>query len=283
MTKFKLDSIIVNGTACSNTNSNSIFESYVESRKKLDKLPKAYKKDEQSVLLSLFKESHYQKTNNAFFRKHDSANDALISYWISKVKNLAHLYISMNDIPEFSGITKQEIMDIARNTSDVSYIKNIESTLASKGIILVIEPSISGLKTDGAIFKATSGHPVIAMSLRYKRLDNFWFTLMHELAHLHLHYDDLDGYIVDDFDVKSTDIIELEANKLAGDALIPRHLWRTCHARKDLKPESVESFATKNNVHPAIVAGRIRREKDDFSLFSKIVNKVKVQEVLFDE
>ena len=34
-----------------------------------------------------------------------------------------------------------------------------------------------------------NGAPVAALTLRYDRLDNFWFTLLHELAHIALHMD----------------------------------------------------------------------------------------------
>ena len=32
-----------------------------------------------------------------------------------------------------------------------------------------------------------TGCPVIGLTLRYDRLDNFWFVLLHELGHVFLH------------------------------------------------------------------------------------------------
>ena len=55
------------------------------------------------------------------------------------------------------------------------------------GIILIVEPHLPKTYLDGAAFLTPSGNPVIAMTLRYDRIDNFWFVLMHELAHVSKH------------------------------------------------------------------------------------------------
>ncbi len=59
--------------------------------------------------------------------------------------------------------------------------------LATRNIHFVIEPHLTKTYLDGAAFLSPQGYPVIAMTLRYDRADNFWFTLMHELAHVVLH------------------------------------------------------------------------------------------------
>ena len=60
--------------------------------------------------------------------------------------------------------------------------------LAESGIRFVIVESLSSAKIDGVCFWLNSTSPVIGMSLRYDRIDNFWFVLRHELEHvLRLH------------------------------------------------------------------------------------------------
>ena len=283
MTECKFDSLIINGKANGKTTNEMVYDAYLESSKQYKELPAKLRKDSDRVRLDLFKETCSQKENGFLFRKTNNANDALISHWISKVKRVAYLYASYNDLVEFSGFTKTDAKDIADNNNDVEYLKNIESELARKGIIFIIEPSISGLKLDGVVFKIESGNPVIAMSLRYNRLDNFWFTLMHELAHIVLHIEKIDSYIIDDLDQESTELIELEANKLAGNLLIPRNVWRSCAVRRDRKLDSILAFSKDNNVHPAIVAGRLRKETDNYEIFSNIINDIDVREVLSSE
>lgn len=68
------------------------------------------------------------------------------------------------------------------------------------------------------------------MSLRLKNLDSFWFTLLHELAHIVLHYDLLKEPIIDYFDEENQNEIckvEQQANRLARDTMIPKAFWRT--------------------------------------------------------
>jgi HTH-type transcriptional regulator/antitoxin HigA len=283
MSDFKFDSLIINGKADSKTDSKAIFESYIESQAQLEQLPNKFKHDKNLVHLNLFKEVHFQKSNNLLFRKSGSSKDALVNFWLSKVKNLAYLYCDFNKLPGFTGLSETELTSIAKGNTDPRYIRNLEKDLSEKGVILIVEPAVAGLKLDGAVFKLDSGHPVVAMSLRYKRLDNFWFTLMHELSHIALHYDQLDSYIIDDLDSKSEELIELEADKLALNSLIPRNIWRTCAARRDLKAESVIRFAEQNNVHPAIVAGRIQHEINDYKKLSSLTNGFDTREILFSE
>src|SRR5262249_26500342 len=59
--------------------------------------------------------------------------------------------------------------------------------LLRSGIILVIERHLPRTHVDGAATILENGTPVIGLSLRYNRLDNFWFCLFHELAHIALH------------------------------------------------------------------------------------------------
>ena len=106
---------------------------------------------------------------------------------------------------------------------------------------------------------------------------------MHELSHIVLHYDRLDSYIIDDFDTKNEDIIEKEADSMALNAMIPRNIWRTCNARRDLDELSVRSFSEKFNIHPAIVAGRIQHEIGNYKKLSSLTNNVNTREILFNE
>ncbi|EGQ8409837.1 hypothetical protein CGT72_07110 [Vibrio cholerae] len=283
MTKSKFDELIVNGDAGKSNTSRDIFDSFLESQVQFESLPEKLKTDPNTVKLNLLREVHSRKSSFTLFRKQETTNTALVNYWLSRVKNLANLSLAMNNIPKFEGLTTQDLKEFARANIDPQYLKKIELELAHKGIIFVAEPSVDGLKTDGAVFKLSTGHPVVAMSLRYKRLDNFWFTLMHELAHVALHYDQIDGYIVDDLESSSEELIELEADKLAGDSLIPRNIWRTCHARRDFKESSVISFSEQHGIHPAIVAGRIQKETNDYRKFSSLTNKFDTREILFGE
>ncbi|WP_053811833.1 ImmA/IrrE family metallo-endopeptidase [Vibrio parahaemolyticus] len=212
------------------------------------------------------------------YRKRDDASDVLVTYWLSRVKSIAYLYGSVNDIPQFETITKEEIKELIYLSQDTNNLSALESILAKKGIIFVLEQALPKLKTDGSVFINENGHAVIALSLRYNRLDNFWFTLVHESAHLFLHREQLTTPIIEDFDVLATSLIEKQADKLAKELMIPRHLWRNCPCNYEHGDKVLKAFAAEVGVHPTIVAGRLRRDLNKYNLYSGIINEFDVRE-----
>ncbi len=86
---------------------------------------------------------------------------------------------------------------------------------------------------------SNSGHPVIGMTLRYDRLDNFWFVLLHELGHIFLHlFNGLRFDFFDEEDGSEADQIEREADKFALDTLIPPEAWNQCLSRFAMTAEA---------------------------------------------
>ena len=76
--------------------------------------------------------------------------------------------------------------------------------LAKHGIPLIIEPHLPHTYLDGAAILVFSDRPIIGMTLRHdSRLDNFWFTLMHELAHVALHSGQENTEFIDDLDIEA--------------------------------------------------------------------------------
>jgi len=73
--------------------------------------------------------------------------------------------------------------------------------------------------------------PVIGLTLRHDRIDNFWFTLLHELAHLVEHYQVLsstDHVFFDELDIETDDEIEAQADRLAKNSLVPSKFAKIC-------------------------------------------------------
>ena len=144
--------------------------------------------------------------------------------------------------------------------------------LLKHGIVLVVEPHLPGTRLDGAAVLDVDGTPVIGMTLRHDRLDNFWYTLLHECAHIIKHLTRPDQVFVDDIEGShDTDVHEIEANRLARDTLISQEDWRHSDANRLKTPEAIVGLAEKLKIHTAIVAGRIRRETGNYKLFSSLV------------
>src|SRR5205085_2940356 len=108
-------------------------------------------------------------------------------------------------------------------------------------------------------------------TLRYDRLDNFWFCLMHELAHVARHLGPQNVEFFDDLDADAKDAKEQEADKLAQEALVPNRLWNNMPERFVHSEDAVEAIASALRVHPAIVAGRMRYESGRFKMLGDLV------------
>ncbi len=133
-------------------------------------------------------------------------------------------------------------------------------------------PAIEGTKADGAVFLFAGKIPVIAHSLRFPRMDNFWFTLLHELAHVCLHLDQLDTPIVDDLqseDLRNKDI-EIQADNLAKYSLVSRVKWRNTTVKNASSEEEIYQFAEEQKIHPSIVVGLVNYHRRRYDLFSEI-------------
>lgn len=219
-------------------------------------------------------------TAAALYRKRDDASEVLVSLWLSAVRQTAGWYVAANSVPNFTGLERAVYVDLPRRFKAPGDLKQIGAYLAHFGIVFIWEESIPSMRLDGAVFSLPSGHVVVAVSLRYARLDHFWFTLMHELAHVVLHADQLHAPILDDLDVESDSLIEQQADRLASDSLIPRNEWRSCPARYTNSEDDIVSFAAQIGIPAQCVAGRLQRELGRYDLFSRIINEHNVRDIL---
>ena len=156
----------------------------------------------------------------------------------------------------------------------------VKTELSNLGIHLIYEPHLPKTKIDGAAFLAEDGHPVIAMSLRHDRLDNFWFTLMHELYHV-MHHLGNDGSMVfmdnlDAVEARKDDANEQAADAAAEDALIPQQVWKDKKVQALLYTRStsvVKKVAQEMQISSAVLAGRLRWEKKNYQYFQSLLTK----------
>lgn len=209
----------------------------------------------------------------------DHSEDILLHAWRARVTNRALAIIDASK-PRFMPLDVIWLPDLVRQSVFADGPKRARDMLLEHGIVLVTEPQIAGLAIDGAAF-LIGEIPVIGMTLRRDALDNFWFTLLHEVAHAILHY--RTGLAVGFFDQTEADSIddqEAEADKFASNILIPEERWRKSAARIARSPDVIERFAAEIGINPAIVFGRIRKERNDYSLFSQKIGVRQVRSVL---
>lgn len=155
--------------------------------------------------------------------------------------------------------------------------------LAKSGVLLIIEPQLPNTLIDGAALLTEKGTPVVALTLRYDRIDYFWYTLLHELVHVWRHLNTVEEAFVDRVEnAESANAVEKEANRYARDALIPRAFWRRSQAFLSPTEKSIQDLANIVHVHASIVAGRLQQETGRYDAFRNLLGQGEVRK-LFSE
>src|SRR5258706_6633836 len=181
---------------------------------------------------------------------------------------------------ELKALDEEVLTRLARMSRDLrGPVLGLE-LLRDIGIAVVIENHLPRTKLDGAAMLSASGEPVIGLTLRFDRLDNFWFTLLHECVHVWRHLSNPGDVFLDRIiDKESNEQVEKEANRLARDLLIPRSHWRSATVRQMPTKAGIVAFAEELGIHPSIVAGRIQREAENYALFPDMVGRGEVSKV----
>ncbi len=223
------------------------------------------------------------------YRKSDSrrvnvkADDYALRAWCWQV--MAQAGEKQSDEKYHPGaVTPQLLRQVARVSVWEDGPVRATHLLAQHGIGVEYVQHLPRTYLDGAALSLREGRPVIGLTLRYDRIDNFWFTMMHELAHVVLHMGsstEETGFL-DDHSLRrvrsvGSDTTEQEADRLAQDALIPPGIWGDGDIVSDPSPMTVLSMASVAQVHPAIVAGRIRFESGNYRLLSQFVGTGEVK------
>ncbi len=180
------------------------------------------------------------------------------------------------------------IRKVARLSWSAEGPKLAREFLAKHGIHLVCLEHLPRTHLDGAALQLADGTPVIGLTLRYDRVENFWFCLLHELAHVGRHMDGKrDEAFVDDLSLRGVEGIrrdpkEYEADDWAENGLIPGEVWRGSQVKENPSPLTVMELAQRLEIHPAIVAGRVRHETRNFRLLSQFVGTGEVRRQLLE-
>ena len=191
------------------------------------------------------------------------------------------------DLPDYdpASIDDAALRTLVRQSYFSTGPQNARELLNRWGIHLIILRHLPQTYLDGASFMAPWGRPVVGLTLRHDRLDNFWFTLLHELAHVRLHLGpDQAGLAFFDetqyIPATPDDVRERQANAFAQRILIPEDVWQW--ERATLLPEpskrAVQKVAETLRISPAIVAGRLRWETQAYDQLGSLVGRRQVRE-----
>lgn len=171
-------------------------------------------------------------------------------------------------INKFNG---KHISDLISDLNAIFYkndktIEKVKKTLTKYGIRFSTLDRPSKTPVDGKTFKVDSD-PAICLTLKYKRLDNFAYTLMHEIGHVYHHISQSNDYTNGFYsDFKALDLVkeEAEADKFATDALIPQKEWDQFYYNFNFTDAAIKQFSRRIKVHAAIIRGRVCHKHTEY-------------------
>lgn len=163
-------------------------------------------------------------------------------------------------------------------------IRQVPRVLAEAGIRFVLVEPFAGMKVDGVCFWLNASSPVIAMTLRFDRIDNFWFVLMHELRHV-ANKDGQSGNVIIDENLgaesgETGDKPEFErvADTEAAEAIIPAAVFNdfTLRVAPLYSEVRISGFAARIGVHPGVVVGQLHNRKQvPYAHYRKLLVKIR--------
>lgn len=195
--------------------------------------------------------------------------------WLFRVRQIAAEVLAPRYSEERARAALPKLKALLSAPEEARHVPRI---LSECGIRLVFVEGLKGSKIDGACLWLNPHSPVIGMSLRFDRMDNFWFVLRHELEHV------LQGHGMSepilDLDMGGDQPVEQEeivANKAASDFCAPQARIDSFIARKaPLFPErDFLGLAKVLGVHPALIAGQIQFKTGRYELFRGHLAKIR--------
>lgn len=176
--------------------------------------------------------------------------------WTRRVEQLA----AAQKVGAYDSVRLSEVVDgLLELTSLEDGPLEVGAVLRGAGVCFVVVPHLPRTYFDGALIWV-DGNPVVALTLRHDRLDSFWFTLMHEVAHLASGHE---GNRLEDLDGDAGgDPEEAEADRKAAEWLVPGKPIADLVAAVSpyFSRQAIWSFAESIGRHPAIVVGRLQHD-----------------------
>ncbi len=192
---------------------------------------------------------------NLYFRKSDNGNfeDTNAKIW----RKVAETKAQKVTVPEYNKQALELLLSkvneyTVRNKGVSEFLNDLQLT----GVKFIHLSHLSKTYMDGAAFKS-GNTPIIALTGRYDRLDNFWFTISHEISHVLRHLINENDFFADDsFNSDEKDEKEKEANEMASSALKSKEILQWFRNFYGYLPkEEVLNCSRTLKIHPSSIVG----------------------------
>ena len=200
--------------------------------------------------------------------------------WLYRVRSIASEML----VPRYQeGGADGAIGKLKQLLASAEEIRRAPKILAEAGIRFLIVESLQSAKIDGVCFWLNQQSPVIALSTRFDRIDNFWFVLRHELEHVRRRHGmqtaildtELEGAKAGTGEGIAEE--ERQANEAAAEFCVPRKMLDAFIARKNpfFAERDVLAFSNMIKVHPGLIAGQVRHKTGKYNLLGHHLVKVR--------
>lgn len=211
----------------------------------------------------------------------ETEQSTILTAWLFRARQIAKVV----NVSKFSAKSLDAaIVQLKTLMANPEDIRQVPRVLAEAGIRLVLVEPFSGMKVDGVCFWLDANSPVIAMTLRFDRIDNFWFVLMHELRHV-ANKDGQNGNVIIDenlgsevSDTGEKPEFERIADAEAAESIIAAAVFSDFTIRVSPLYSEVRicGFAARVGVHPGIVVGQLHNRKEvPFAHYRKLLVKIR--------
>ncbi|UGX96779.1 ImmA/IrrE family metallo-endopeptidase [Bradyrhizobium barranii subsp. barranii] len=200
--------------------------------------------------------------------------------WLYRVKQIATNMLVARYAPYAA---TQAVTKLTALLTAPEEARKVPRILAEHGIRFLVVESLPSAKIDGVCFWLNDTSPVIALSMRFDRIDNFWFVLRHELEHVARGHGIskimLDAELEGENAGTGSHINEEErvANAAAAEFCVPRKMMDAFVARKApiFSEKDILAFSKMISVHPGLIAGQLRYRTGRYDRFVNHLSKIR--------
>lgn len=206
--------------------------------------------------------------------------------WLFRVKQLASEMIA----PAYAEAKLREFASaLPRYMIDPEDVRHVPRALSECGVRYVVVETLPKANIDGVCFWLDGGSPVIGMTVRFDRIDNFWFVLRHEIEHV-LNRDGMGNLRPEIIDTElegeragTGDTLSQEerlANRAAAETCVPANELESFYLRKFpfISERDMLGFARRVQRHPGLVVGQLQRKMERYDWLARY--KVKIRQFL---
>ncbi|MGC9966227.1 MAG: ImmA/IrrE family metallo-endopeptidase [Syntrophobacteraceae bacterium] len=200
--------------------------------------------------------------------------------WIYRVKEIADEMLTAR---YSSSSVRNAVSLLSKLLSAPEEARKVPRILAECGIRYVIVESLPSAKIDGVCLWLNDTSPVIGMTLRYDRIDNFWFVLRHELQHVLCGHGRVDAMLDAELEGERAgtgpNISEEErvANGVAAEFCVPQKTIESFIARKSpfFNNRDILGLANTLQIHPGLIAGQLQHRTGRYDRFRQHLAKIR--------